>query len=69
MLDCRPQFARITRTTAMPGLTFLMLMPDLAHTAGVKMVSQGSVITTNASVLELAFGTVRILFSKNASLV
>lgn len=67
-LDCRPLSERITHMMAMPGAIFLTPMPDLVHTAGAKMASPESVITTNASVLAFRSGTTRILSSRNAYL-
>lgn len=65
----RPRLERITRTMVMLGVISLMLMPDLAHTVGGKMASQGSVITTNASASDFPSGTASILSLKNAYLV
>jgi len=46
-----------------------MLMPDPAHTDGGRMELLELVIIISESVLASHFGTERILFSRNASLV
>lgn len=67
-LDGRPLSERTTHMMGMPGAISLTPMPDLVHTAGARMASQGSVIITNASVLAFRSGTTRILSSRNAYL-
>ena len=55
--------------TETPGPTFLMLMPDHAHTGGVRMVWLESAIITNVFAWGFLSGTARILSSRNVSSV